>query len=132
MSAKRKLEKFAQNKTFEHFFEPQFNFQNPSDYEMKANWAKDFFKNKNSLIVELGCGKGEYTVGQAKQYPQNNYIGVDIKGARMWRGASDVLNLGLKNFANAAQIFEDYLNIKDDNDILFNLALTYKELDSPA
>lgn len=99
MSAKRKLEKFAQNKTFEHFFEPQFNFQNPSDYEMKANWAKDFFKNKNSLIVELGCGKGEYTVGQAKQYPQNNYIGVDIKGARMWRGASDVLNLGLKNVA---------------------------------
>lgn len=99
MSAKRKLQKFAQNKTFPHFFEPKFDFQNPQDYEMKANWTEKFFKNKNPIILELGCGKGEYTVEQAQNYSQCNYIGVDIKGARMWRGASNVLKFELKNVA---------------------------------
>lgn len=99
MSAKRKLEKFAQNKTFPHFFEPKFNFSEPSDFEMKGNWSNNFFKNNKQLILELGCGKGEYTVELAQKFSNFNYIGVDIKGARMWKGANDALNLNLKNVA---------------------------------
>ena len=64
---------------------------------MKGNWKKDFFKNKNPLILELGCGMGEYSVGLAEKFPDKNFLGVDIKGARIWQGATDALNKGLSN-----------------------------------
>jgi trans-aconitate methyltransferase len=66
---------------------------------MKGKWNKDFFKNENPIVLELGCGRGEYTVGLARRYADKNFIGVDIKGARMWTGATEALNEGLKNAA---------------------------------
>ena len=66
---------------------------------MKGNWNRDFFKNDNPIVLELGCGRGEYTVGLARRYADKNFIGVDIKGARMWTGATEALNEGLKNAA---------------------------------
>ncbi|HOK38898.1 MAG: tRNA (guanosine(46)-N7)-methyltransferase TrmB [Bacteroidales bacterium] len=99
MSAKRKLQKFEQNKTFPHFFEPQLYYNNFSDFELKAKWHSEFFKNSNPIILELGCGKGEYSVNIATMFPEKNCIGVDIKGARMWKGASESLKMGLKNIA---------------------------------
>jgi len=69
------------------------------DYKLKSNWQKDFFKNTNPITLELGCGKGEYSVELAKQNTEINYIGIDIKGARIWKGAKDSLNMNLKNIA---------------------------------
>ena len=66
---------------------------------LKGHWHEDFFHNPNPIVLELGCGKGEYTVELAKLYPDRNFIGVDIKGARMWTGATQALNEGLKNVA---------------------------------
>ena len=98
MGRKRKLEHFAENKTFPHFFEPSYN-ELQEGYNLKGNWRKGFFQNENPVIIELGCGKGEYTVGLAQRYPDKNFIGIDRKGARMWRGAKTSLDENLKNVA---------------------------------
>lgn len=68
-------------------------------FELKGKWHTDFFKNDKPMVLELGCGAGEYTVGLAQMYPDKNYIGMDIKGARMWKGAKQVQVMGLKNVA---------------------------------
>lgn len=88
--SKNKLKRFADNETFDHVFQPKYDAVLRKDYEMKGNWRSEFFKNDNPLILELGCGKGEYTVGLAKRYPDKNFLGMDIKGARIWRGALTV------------------------------------------
>lgn len=95
MGSKNKLKRFAENKTFSNVLEPTRN-EVLKNFELKGNWAS-WFKNPNPLILELGCGKGEYTVGLAKQNPDKNYIGIDIKGARFWRGAKTALDEGLEN-----------------------------------
>ncbi len=99
MSAKKKLEKFAKVKTFPHFFEPVISYEDKNDFEFKGKWNEKFFNNNNRIIAEFGCGKGEYSVNIAKDNENINVIAVDIKGARMWRGATDSFNLGLKNIA---------------------------------
>lgn len=66
-------------------------------FDLKGKWGKQFFKNEHPIVLELGCGKGEYTVNLAKKYPEKNFIGVDIKGARLWRGAKTALDDGLPN-----------------------------------
>ncbi len=66
-------------------------------FALKGRWHEDFFRNSGPILLELGCGRGEYTVGLARLYPQNNYIGVDIKGARMWTGAQEALQNNMKN-----------------------------------
>lgn len=68
-------------------------------FSLKGKWHQGYFKNENPITVELGCGKGEYTVGLSKMYPERNFIGIDIKGARMWRGCKTVAEEGLKNVA---------------------------------
>jgi len=83
--------------TFDHVVQASFDEVFKKDYKLKGKWAKEFFKNNNPIILELGCGKGEYSVGLAKQNPNINYIGIDIKGARMWRGAKTALEEGIKN-----------------------------------
>ena len=84
---KDKLRKFAENLTFECFVQPAFEEMFRTDHPLKGNWRRDFFKNDNPIVLELGCGKGEYTVALAERNPDKNFIGVDIKGARIWRGA---------------------------------------------
>ncbi|MDC0004856.1 tRNA (guanosine(46)-N7)-methyltransferase TrmB [bacterium] len=96
---RKKLEHFAEMKMFPHAFEPELNEVFRTDYKMKGNWRKEFFKNDNPLVVEFGCGKGEYSVGMSRKFPDKNFIGVDIKGARMWRGAKTAEEEGLKNIA---------------------------------
>jgi tRNA (guanine-N7-)-methyltransferase len=94
---KNKLSRFAEMETFNHVMQPSFDEVFKKNYRLKGKWCKDFFKNENPLILELGCGKGEYTVGLAKQNSQTNFIGIDIKGARMWRGAKTALDEEIKN-----------------------------------
>ena len=96
---KGKLAKFADMRTFPNVFEPEISFKDNVPYEKKGCWNSSFFHNDNPIILELGCGRGEYTVGLAQLYPEMNFIGIDIKGARMWTGAKQSLELGLKNVA---------------------------------
>lgn len=95
---KDKLRRFAENKTFPHFFEPSFFELREKGFPLKGKWS-DFFQNNNPIVLELGCGKGEYALGLAELEPERNYIGVDIKGARMWRGAKTVQEKGIANVA---------------------------------
>lgn len=97
--AKQKLQRFAEMKTFKNVFEPTHDQVWKNEYNMKGNWHKDYFKNNNPIVLEVGCGKGEYTVGLAKKHPEKNFIGIDIKGARMWKGAKEALDTGLENVA---------------------------------
>ncbi|MFP4041126.1 MAG: tRNA (guanosine(46)-N7)-methyltransferase TrmB [Bacteroidales bacterium] len=94
---KRKLERFAEMKTFPNVTEPKFHEVFQTDYKLKGQWKTEFFKNKNPIILELGCGKGEYTVNLARHFPGINFIGIDIKGARMWRGAKQALENNITN-----------------------------------
>ena len=96
---KGKLAKFADMAAYPHVFEYPCSVVDEVNFDMKGNWKRDFFKNDNPIVLELGCGRGEYTVGLARRYPEKNFIGVDIKGARMWTGATDALNEELKNVA---------------------------------
>ncbi len=73
--------------TFGNVIQPEKEVEFGKDHPIKGNWKKDIFRNSNPIILELGCGRGEYTIGLSMRYPGNNYIGIDIKGARLWRGA---------------------------------------------
>lgn len=96
---KNKLQKFDDMSSYPHVFQFPFAVLKEEGFEMKGNWGKQFFKNDNPIVLELGCGKGEYAVGLARKYPDKNFIGVDIKGARMWTGAKASLEEGLPNVA---------------------------------
>ncbi len=96
---KGKLAKFADMETYENVFQYPYSVVEHVPFEMQGNWHEEYFHNNNPIVLELGCGKGEYTVGLAKLYPNMNFIGVDIKGARMWTGATQALEEGLKNVA---------------------------------
>ena len=96
---KGKLAKFADMASYENVFQYPYSVVEHVPFEMKGRWREEYFHNQNPIVLELGCGKGEYTVELAKLYPDTNFIGVDIKGARMWTGATQALNEGLKNVA---------------------------------
>ncbi|MDR0713871.1 MAG: tRNA (guanosine(46)-N7)-methyltransferase TrmB [Bacteroidales bacterium] len=96
---KNKLKRFADMATYPNVVSPPFAEIFRTDYLMKGRWKDDFFGNGHPLVLELGCGKGEYTVALARKYPEKNFIGVDIKGARMWTGATDALQSKLDNAA---------------------------------
>jgi len=95
---KNKISRFEENQTFDHLFQRSFE-QLADGFHLKGRWQKDFFGNDKPVILELGCGKGEYTIGLARRNPGKNYIGVDIKGSRMWVGCKKVQELELKNVA---------------------------------
>ena len=99
MSKKNKLQKFEENKSFENLFQYSFERIMAEGFPLRSKWNEEFFHNANSIVLELGCGKGEYTVGLAKAHPEINYIGIDIKGARMWRGLTQAREAGLANVA---------------------------------
>lgn len=94
---KDKLRKFAENLTFKCMVQPEFEDIFHKDHALKGRWHEDFFHNDNPIILELGCGRGEYTVALAERNPDKNYIGIDIKGARMWRGAKTATERGMSN-----------------------------------
>ena len=96
---KKKLVRFRDLETLSCVFQPPFEEVYDKDYRLKGMWKTGFFGNKNPLVLELGCGKGEYTVGLARMNPEKNYIGLDIKGARIWTGARLANDEGLENVA---------------------------------
>jgi tRNA (guanine-N7-)-methyltransferase len=95
--ARGKLAKFKELDTLYHVVQAPFGKIPESDFYLKGKWASAFFKNNNPIILELGCGKGEYTVAMAAKFPEKNFIGVDIKGARIWKGAKHSAQQGMKN-----------------------------------
>ncbi|MBQ5606575.1 MAG: tRNA (guanosine(46)-N7)-methyltransferase TrmB [Prevotella sp.] len=97
--AKGKLAKFADMERYENVFQYPYSVVENVPFEMKGRWREDYFHNDNPIVLELGCGKGEYTVGLAKLFPNINFIGVDIKGARMWTGATQAIKENLRNVA---------------------------------
>ncbi len=97
--AKNKLQKFAEMNTYAHVFQYPFSVLKEQGFNMRGHWNEMFFHNENPIVLELGCGKGEYTIGLAQRYPDKNFIGIDIKGARMWSGATEAKE---RNIANVA------------------------------
>lgn len=98
MGSKNKLKRFKENEAFANVIQPEREELSENRFELKGNWSR-FFENDNPVVLELGCGKGEYTIALAKKYPDKNFIGIDIKGARFWRGAKTALEEDLKNVA---------------------------------
>lgn len=95
--SKKKLIRFKANTEFERLFEPPALDLIAQDHELKGKWCEEFFKNNNELVLELGCGRGEYTVGLARLDPGKNYIGIDIKGSRLFFGAKIIEKERLNN-----------------------------------
>lgn len=98
MGSKNKLKRFRENDTFSNVYQPSRE-EIVSDFSLKGKWNEEVFKNNNPIVLELGCGKGEYTVELARRFPDKNFIGIDIKGARFWRGAKTATDEGLTNVA---------------------------------
>jgi len=96
--AKKKLIRFTENLTFPHLFQPRYSELFPL-FRLHGHWGSDYFRNDHPISLELGCGKGEYSVGLARQSPEKNFIGIDIKGARVWKGCKTVEEEGLTNVA---------------------------------
>lgn len=97
MGSKNKLKRFKENETFSNVIQPTREEITNKEFHLKGKWAKEFFKNDLSIVLELGCGKGEYSVGLAKMYPEKNFLGIDIKGARFWRGAKTAVEEEMNN-----------------------------------
>ena len=97
--SKGKLAKFADMAAFPHVFEYPFSVVDEVPFEMRGAWNERFFKNDHPIVLELGSGRGEYTVGLGRLFPEKNFIGVDIKGARMWSGAKESAETGMTNVA---------------------------------
>ena len=96
---KNKLARWTELGSYENVIQPEIGDVSSKDHPIKGRWNHELFKNENPIILELGCGKGEYTVGLAENFPDNNFIGIDIKGARMWRGARTAYEQKLPNVA---------------------------------
>jgi tRNA (guanine-N7-)-methyltransferase len=96
---KNKYKRFTENETFTLLFQPPFEAVFKNDFHLKGQWREAFFKNTHPLVLELGCGRGEYTVALARRYPDRNFIGIDRKGARLWRGAKTATEEPLPNVA---------------------------------
>lgn len=107
MMAKHKLARFAENETFQNLFQHTEYDRVGVSFPLRGRWNEDYFHNNNPITLELGCGKGEYTIAMAKRYPNRNFIGVDRKGARLWRGCKDAIEQELPNVA--------FLRISIDN-----------------
>ncbi len=117
---KNKLKKFAELDTFQRVFQPPFEQVMNKDYPLKGKWGEQVFRNANPLVLELGCGKGEYTVSLAQHYKNFNFIGVDIKGARLWNGARIANERDLKNAAflrTRIEFIESFFAAKEVHEI---------------
>jgi len=99
VGSKNKLRRFRENETFSNVYQPGREDVLNNTFSLKGNWNKEVFKNDNPIVLELGCGKGEYSVELARRYPNTNFIGVDIKGSRFWRGAKTAVEENIPNVA---------------------------------
>ena len=99
VGSKNKLKRFSENETFTNVFQPTREEVVGNEFPLRGKWNREFFKNDNPIVLELGCGKGEYSVGLAERFPEKNFIGIDIKGARFWRGAKTAVETGMNNVA---------------------------------
>jgi len=98
VGSKNKLKRFRENETFGNVYQPSRELL-LAGYDLKGNWREKVFGNNNPVVLELGCGKGEYSVGLAEKFPDKNFIGIDIKGARFWRGAKTAVENNISNVA---------------------------------
>ena len=117
MGSKNKLKRFKENLTFENVIQPTRDDLLTGNFKLKGKWNKRVFKNDNPIVLELGCGKGEYSIGLAKKNPKKNFIGIDIKGARFWKGAKDAKDNRLKNVYFVRCQIELILQIFEENEI---------------
>jgi len=99
VGSKNKLRRFRENETFSNVYQPTREEVVRNDFNLKGQWSVNAFKNNNPIVLELGCGKGEYSVELARRFPNVNFIGVDIKGSRFWRGAKTAIEENLPNVA---------------------------------
>lgn len=117
MGSKNKLKRFRDNETFSNVVQPSREEVLGNSLKLKGNWRKEFFKNESPLVLELGCGKGEYSVNLAKAYPDVNFLGIDIKGARFWKGAKTALENSLHNVGFLRTQIELVDHIFDENEV---------------
>ena len=96
---KNKLERWRENETFASLRQPLLETLQADNFDLKGCWHRDFFANDNPITLELGCGRGEYTIEMARAYPKRNFVGIDIKGARLWNGAKTAAQEELPNAA---------------------------------
>ena len=115
MGSKNKLKRFKENETFPNVIQPTRE-EVVTNFSLKGKW-NSFFGNNNPVVVELGCGKGEYTITLARKNPNKNFIGIDIKGARFWRGAKTALEENLDNVAFVRTQIELVHHIFDRNEV---------------
>jgi len=115
--AKNKLMKFDEMKTMERVFEPRMPEFMEGNFLLKGKWREEVFKNDNPIVLELGCGKGEYSVGLGRKYPNQNFVGIDIKGARIWRGAKDANEENLTNVAFLRNVVDFVEHFFDENEV---------------
>ncbi|MGB0427358.1 MAG: tRNA (guanosine(46)-N7)-methyltransferase TrmB [Flavobacteriales bacterium] len=112
---KNKLKKFAEMNSFEHVVQP--TREDLNQFELKNNWASQLFGNSNPIVLELGCGRGEYALAMAERFPEKNFIGIDIKGSRMWQGATQGFKKGLKNLAFLRISIEHIVDCFGENEV---------------
>jgi tRNA (guanine-N7-)-methyltransferase len=124
--SKGKLLKFAEMETFPNVLQPPFDEVFKQDFRLKGKWNRYFFKHNNPITLELGCGKGEYSVGLAKHYPERNFIGIDIKGARIWKGARAALEHNLYNVGFLRTLI-DFINSFFASDEVNEIWITFPD-----
>ena len=117
MGSKNKLKRFKENETFSNVIQPTREEVLNNTLTLKGNWNRDFFKNENPVVLELGCGKGEYSLNLAAMFPEKNFLGIDIKGARFWRGAKTALTEKINNVGFLRTQIELVDFIFDENEI---------------
>lgn len=115
--SKNKLARFAENETFSNLFQHTSYNIREEGFPMKGKWNSEYFHNDHPIVLELGCGKGEYSIGLAQRYPQMNFIGVDRKGARLWRGCKTALELQLANVAFLRTAIDDIFYYFSENEV---------------
>lgn len=117
MGQKNKLAKWTDNLTFGNVYQPKTSEVLNTNYHLKGKWNTAVFKNNHPIVLELGCGKGEYSVGLAKEFPEKNFIGLDIKGNRIWKGAKEAFESSMKNVVFVRTRIDFITSIFEENEV---------------
>lgn len=123
---KNKLKRFAENETFENLFQHNDFDARTEPFPLKGKWHSYYFKNDRPIVLELGCGRGEYTIGMAQRVPEKNFIGIDRKGARIWRGCKDGIEQNLTNVGFLRIKIED-IEYYFDKDEVHEIWITFPD-----